>query len=265
MKKEKFTNIKLVFNVAVASSRVLLSFKTLLYFFIANISIMDILDCIRTRRSVRKFQPVRIDEKILDAILDAANCAPCAGNLQTARFLVVEDEKKKKIIAKAALDQEWIATAPVVVLVLTDPKIVKEEYGVVGEKYDSINAALAAENLILAAWGFGIGSTFVGSFTESRLRREFKIPDSIRIHAIIPLGYPAEIPQPVAKIGAENFTYREEYGEMLKPKHKLISGFVYPEKEELRIGELAEAAGKKFAQKIKETGKKIATAKKTKQ
>ena len=62
---------------------------------------MDTIDCIKSRHCVRKFLPNKIPEPVLYEILDAANSAPCAGNIQSWRFLIVEDEDKKKIIAKA--------------------------------------------------------------------------------------------------------------------------------------------------------------------
>jgi nitroreductase len=227
---------------------------------------MDTFDCIRTRRSIRKFHHTKIPEEALYAVLDAANLAPCAGNLQTAQFLVVEDEEKKKLVATAALEQDWIATAPTVILLLSDPKMPKEEFGdKVGDTYDNQNAMLAAENLILAAWNLGIGSTFVGSFTESRLRKEFKIPAAIKIHAIIPLGYPAELTRPLGRVGIEDFTHIEEWNKKIRKERRLVSALVYPEKEEVRFGELAEETAKKVIEKVKkEVKKRIPKAKKKK-
>jgi len=227
---------------------------------------MDTFDCIRTRRSIRKFHPTKIPEEALYAVLDAANLAPCAGNLQTWQFLVVEDETKKKVIAEAALEQDWIATAPTVILLLSDPKMPKAEFGdKVGDTYDNQNTILAAENLILAAWNLGIGSTFVGSFTESKLRKEFRIPAAIKIHAIIPLGYPAEITRPLGRAGIEDCTHIEEWNKKIRKERRLISALVYPEKEEIRFGELAEETAKKVIEKVKkEVKKRIPKAKKKK-
>lgn len=201
---------------------------------------MDTLDCIRTRRSIRKFKPVKIPEQTLYVILDAANAAPCAGNLQSWRFLVVEELAKIKVIAKAALEQNWIATAPTVVLMLSESGQLEDEYSDRGKKYDDQNVCLAAENLMLAAWDFRIGSCFVGSFTEARLRKEFKIPESVKIHAIIPLGYPAEFPKSPNKAGIEDLTSMEAYGDTLKHDRRFIAGIAFPEKVDLRFGEYAD-------------------------
>jgi nitroreductase len=214
---------------------------------------MDVIDCIKSRRSIRKFLPNKIPEPILHEILDAANAAPCAGNLQSWRFLVVEKEEAKKVIAKSALDQDWIATAPVVVLVLSDNKALEEEYGSRGATlYDIQNAALAAENLMLAAWNFGIGSTYVGAFTEAKLRKELRIPDSIKIHAIIPLGYPTEMPSSPGKIDVANLTHVEHWGRHVSITREAKEGFIYPSAEAPRVIEKLKEKTKKTVKKIKE-------------
>ncbi|MEM2954387.1 MAG: nitroreductase family protein, partial [Candidatus Nanoarchaeia archaeon] len=201
---------------------------------------MDILTCISTRRSIRNFKSDKIPEEILYEILNAANSAPCAGGLQNWRFLIIEDEAKKKEIAKAALNQDWLASAPTIILICSEVQLLEQEYGKRGaEIFDYQNAALAAENLILAAWNFGIGSTFVGSFTEFRLRRLLKIPDSVRIHAIIPLGYPAEKPKFLKKLGIEDLTYFEEWKSFISKRKETIAGILFPDRPtstKVRIG-----------------------------
>jgi nitroreductase len=213
---------------------------------------MDTIDCIKSRRSIRKFLPNKIPEPVLYEILDAANAAPCAGNLQCWRFLIIEKEDAKKVIAKSALDQDWIATAPVVVIVLSDSKALREEYGERGEKcYDAQNAALATENLMLAAWNFGIGSTFVGAFTEAKLRKEFRIPDSMKIHAVIPLGYPSEMPRPLGKIDMHDLTHIEHWGREVSLAREEKEGLIYPKVEAPRIAEKFEEKAKTQAKRVK--------------
>lgn len=218
---------------------------------------MDTIDCIKSRRSIRKFLPNKIPEEILYRILDAANAAPCAGNIQNWRFLIIEKEGDKKTIARAALDQDWIATAPVIVVMLSDNKALKMEYGERGEKrYGMQNAALATENLILAAWNYGIGSTVVGAFTEAKLRKEFMIPDSIEIHAVIPLGYPAEMPGPLGKIDLPDLINIEHWGRKLKERREELSGLIFHEAAEPRLLEKRVQLGKEVGAKVKKTIKR---------
>ena len=55
---------------------------------------MDPIECIRTRRSVRKFKTTKIPDIVLYRILEAACWAPSAGNLQNWRFIVITNRDK---------------------------------------------------------------------------------------------------------------------------------------------------------------------------
>lgn len=174
---------------------------------------MDLFETIFSRRSVRKFisKPVE-DEKIL-RILDAARWAPSAGNTQDWFFVVVRDQGRKFQLSEAALGQYWIANASVVIVVCTKPEKTARMYGKKGEEvYTVQNASVAVENVLLAATGLGLGSCWVGSFDEDAVERILKIPHQFKTHAIVPIGYPAEKPNPPHRLGLESFVYFEEYG-----------------------------------------------------
>jgi len=213
---------------------------------------METIDCIRTRRSIRKYQPIEIPEEVLYVILESANQAPCAGGLQTWRFIVVGDEKSKRIIAKSAANQEWIADAPTVVLLCSEPKRLEAEFGKrAKELYDIQNIAMAAENLMLAAWHYGVGSCFVSSFTEPLMRKQLKIPNSVHVHGIVALGYPAEFPGGINRASVPDLTHFEEWGGKIMPELKIISGIMHPEKTEVRFGEEAEKVTRKVIKTVK--------------
>ena len=213
---------------------------------------MDAIDCIKSRRSIRKFHPTKVPIEVLYAVLEAANMAPCAGGLQTWRFLVVEDEASKKVIAKAALKQDWIATAPTIILMCSDPSQLEVEFGKRGrEMYDMQNISMAAENLMLAAWNFSVGSTFISSFTEALLRKELKIPDSIHIHGLIPLGYPAEFPYGINRADVEGLIFYETWGGEIRKELEAVSAIAHPERVEMRIGDEIEKRVKKVVEKVK--------------
>ena len=69
---------------------------------------------LESRRSVRRFLPDPVADEDLARVLEAARLAPSAGNLQAYRIVVVRDERKRSDLAGAALDQQWIREAPVV-------------------------------------------------------------------------------------------------------------------------------------------------------
>jgi nitroreductase len=157
---------------------------------------MDVFEAILSRRSVRKFKPDDVSYETIMEILEAARWAPSSGNLQNWYFIVVKDPEKKLKLCKAALGQKFVAEAPVLIVVCSDPRKVEYIYGERGRRLYSIqNVAAAIENLLLAATAKGLGTCWVGAFNESEVKSALEIPDYIEVHAIIALGYPDESPK----------------------------------------------------------------------
>ncbi len=180
---------------------------------------MDPIECIRTRRSVRKFRPTKIPEIVLCRILEAACWAPSSGNLQNWRFIIVEDEERKKIITRAAYGQDWMVPAPVLVIVCSETGVVSAAYGERGkELYAVQNVAAAIQNILLAANNFGVASCWIAAFSEPLIRKECRIPDFIDIHAILALGYPEKIPRAPPRIDVADVLYFEHWGEIGRGK-----------------------------------------------
>lgn len=158
---------------------------------------METLECIKKRRSVRRFRRKQIPLDDLLKILDAGRLAPSAGNIQGWIFVVVRDKEKKKKIAEAAFHQMWMAEAPAIIVVCSDISRYKLYYGERGEKlYSIMDASAAAENMLLAARDLGYGSCWVSAFDESKIKEILKIPEekSVRPLILIPVGIPISWP-----------------------------------------------------------------------
>ncbi len=154
---------------------------------------MEFWEVIERRYSLRDFDPSRdVAPEDVEKMLRAAIRAPSAGNLQPWFFVVVRDQKKKEALARAALDQEFIAQAPVVVVVCADPGRSAMRYGGRGVNlYCLQDTAAATENLLLAAVALGLGGCWVGAFNEEEAARALDLPSHLRPLALVPLGYPA--------------------------------------------------------------------------
>src|SRR3989344_9311464 len=85
--------------------------------FIQN-NIMDVFDCIRTRRSIRKYTDKPVPWGMVVEILQAGKYAPFAGNIFNVKFIVVKNEAKRKAIAEASVQQYWMQDAPIHILVV---------------------------------------------------------------------------------------------------------------------------------------------------
>lgn len=157
---------------------------------------MDCIDTILTRRSIRKFKTDPVDEQDLQTILEAGRWAPSAGNLQPCYFIVVQDEEQRKKVREAALNQESLATAPVIIVVCADPQR-SSHYGDAGTQYLCLlDCANAAENMLLAAQALGYGSCWMGGFSEKRMKKVLGLPEDFRVVAVVPVGRPDESPEP---------------------------------------------------------------------
>lgn len=77
---------------------------------------MDIADCIENRTSIRVFTQDPVDDSIITEGLRLANLAPSAGNLQARDFVVVRDVGTKRELMEAAYRQDFIRSAPVLVV-----------------------------------------------------------------------------------------------------------------------------------------------------
>lgn len=155
----------------------------------------DLLSLIKERYSVRRFKPDPVSPEIVAGLLDAARWAPSAGNLQPWFFYVVTKEKDKEALACAALNQRFIADAPVCIVVCAEPERSARVYGNRGRHlYCYQDTAAAAQNILLAAVAFGLGACWVGAFKEEEIKHYLAMPAGRVPVALIPAGYPADDP-----------------------------------------------------------------------
>ncbi len=208
---------------------------------------MDTLECIATRRSIRKFLDIPVEFEKVGNVLDAGRYAPSAGNLQDWKFILVTDEKVRQDVAKACVEQFWVGTAPVLIIICTEPEKTKRFYGRSGEKYSIQNGAAVIQNMLLAAHSQGLGSCWVGAVEDEAIKRMFSIPDDVIIQGIVPLGYPDEqVPTPL-RFSMENVTYIESWGNRIRDVAAYMEWY----------GEHVQKAIQKGRQLVKEFARKL--------
>ena len=158
--------------------------------------VMDVIDAIKGRRSVRAFSSEKnVSEGTVETLIDAARWAPSAGNIQPWEFVVVRGQEIKKRLAEAAFNQSFIEEAPVVIVVCADENRSSDGYGQRGKTLYCIqDTAAAIQNIHLAAYSLGLGTCWVGAFREEKASEILKAPPGIRPIALIPVGHPSKIP-----------------------------------------------------------------------
>jgi nitroreductase len=151
---------------------------------------MDAIECLKTRRSIRKFKSTPIPQEIVDDILDCAIKAPSGCNTQPWSFVIVKDETTRKALSKIQPYSSFVAQAPLCIVACFS----KGENLYSPSGYLSI--AAATENILLAAHSYGLGAcwTYVKDFddpsVENKARKILDIPDDIEVICMIPMGYP---------------------------------------------------------------------------
>ena len=168
---------------------------------------MDLVEAIKSRRSIRSFKGEAISEDNIYKLLEAASYAPTAGNVQPWKFIVVKDTKNKKSLAVSALNQLWMTEAPVIIVVCADLSRSERFYGDRGRDLYSIqDTAAAIQNLLLSAVDLGLGACWVGAFSEARVAKILDLPQKLRPLALVPVGYPKEDPHPSSRFTPEDVT-----------------------------------------------------------
>jgi nitroreductase len=151
---------------------------------------MDVLDAIRTRRSVRSYSRRPIPTDVLERMHEALRSAPSACNFQPWHFVFARDPDLRRQVAAAANDQHWLADAPLIVAACGLPDQAAKKMAGYRSSVE-VDVAIALDHLTLAAVAEGLGTCWIAAFDEEQIKRLLGIPAAAKVIALTPLGYPA--------------------------------------------------------------------------
>lgn len=199
----------------------------------------DLLQLLKDRRSIRKYQPRPILGELIKNVLQAAGWAPSAHNAQPWRFVVLEDSEAKHGLAEAmakawAADMakagvsveaekfrlriERFASAPVLIMACSsmEDMVEQPDAEAQGAERDLAVQSLGAavQNLLLAAHDAGLGACWfcAPAFCKDTVREALGIPADVEPQALIALGYPAEEPTAPPRKALDDFCFRDKWG-----------------------------------------------------
>ncbi len=164
---------------------------------------MNAKDCIKERRSIRKFKADPVDHALLSEIVETASYAPSWKHTQIARYIAVEGDLKNQIAAQCTdaypKNGEIITQAPLLIAVtfLTGRSGFERDGSFSTSKgsfWQAYDAGIATEAFCLAAWDKGLGSVIMGIFDEAKAASLLNLPEGRELAALIPVGYPDEAP-----------------------------------------------------------------------
>ena len=159
-------------------------------------SVPDVLTAIRTRKSVRKFDPLRkVEDEKIEKILRAAMCAPSAMDKRPWEFVVVKDSAQLKKLGERLPNSHCGSGVQVAIVVCGS---LDNGLPGRGKEYWIHDCSAAAMNILLAAHALDLGAVWTGVFPGedriAKVREILSIPEGYMPLNVIPLGYPAENP-----------------------------------------------------------------------
>jgi len=178
---------------------------------------MDIYEAIKTRRSVRSYRDKEVDDQTLNKILEAARLAPSAHNSQDYKFIIVRDQGARKALAKAASEQRFIAEAPIVIAAVA----LKPDYLMSsGIPAFALDLAIAIDHITLAAIAEGLGTCWIGAFSQEEVKKILGVPERYKVAVLLPLGAPYDEPGVKSRKNLKELVCLEQFSEKNIKKEK---------------------------------------------
>ena len=174
---------------------------------------MEVFEAIRNRRAVRQFKPDIIPDDVLQKILEAARWAPSPFNTQPWEFIIIRDKETLKSISRNARYSGYLENAPMAIAVVV-PHVYGKFSWIEGIGETRYAAAMAVQNMMLAAWELGIGTCWV-SIEREKVGEILKVPRTHFVLTVVPIGYP-EMPPPrhdeSSRKKLSDMTFHEKHG-----------------------------------------------------
>ena len=180
---------------------------------------MEVLEAIRTRRSIRRYKSTPVDDKTVELVLEAARWAPSWKNTQCWRFIVVRDNNIKSQLANITTfnnpSTDAIRNAPVVIVACAE--LGKSGYSDGQQASDKgdwymFDVALAMQNLVLAAHSLGLGTVYNGLFDAKKAATILNVPAGFCVVSLTPLGYPDQEPAPRPRKELAQIAFYDKFG-----------------------------------------------------
>jgi nitroreductase len=171
---------------------------------------MELKEVIKNRKSIREYEDTPIKEDKLLRVLEAARLAPSGANRQAWKFVVVRDIQRRQKLAQAAEGQTFVAQAPVVIAAVAT---LPEPMMICGVPAYAVDLAIAVDHITLAAVDEGLGTCWIGAFSQDAPRKILHIPSKYQIVALLPLGFPKEPGRPKTRKALKEIVCYETFKE----------------------------------------------------
>lgn len=186
----------------------------------------SVYDVIMRRRTVRSFTDQPVEEEKVQKLLDAAIQAPSGGNIQPISIIRIEKAEGRDKMAKLAVNQPWVAKAPLCLLFCIDFHRTGRWAEAEGASYGGEKALMSfllayadvfcsSENAVLCATSLGLGTVYIGMVLAAmtEIRKEFGLPEKVVPVVALCVGYPKKVPAGITKLSRAAMVHSERYEE----------------------------------------------------
>jgi nitroreductase len=179
--------------------------------------VTDLLEIIKGRRSIRKYEDRDVPEEALNQILEAVRWAPSWTNCQCWEVVVIREPAIKEQLQAAFPPKgnpavKAIVQAPVLLALCAKTKVSGYYKDLETTKFGEwmmYDLGLATQNLCLMAHHLGLGTVIAGLFDHNRAREVIQVPEGYELVTLIPLGYPAKTGSAPKRREVSEFTHKE--------------------------------------------------------
>ncbi|MBQ1937295.1 MAG: nitroreductase family protein [Bacteroidales bacterium] len=171
-----------------------------------------VLDNIAARTSVRAYTSEPVPEEMVETLLRAAMAAPSAMNRQPWEFVVVNDRAVLDTLAGKLRYAKMLVQAPLAIVVCAETMITHRDGSQSENGLWEHDASAATQNILLAAKALGLGAVWTAASDSERasvVKEALNIPGTIMPLCVIPIGFPAEDPEPKDKWKPEKIHYNK--------------------------------------------------------
>jgi nitroreductase len=169
---------------------------------------MEFFEVVTNRHSIRLYENQELENEKLKKILECANQAPSAGNLQGYEIFVVTSKKQLGKLVNASSGQGFLEQVPALLVFCANPARSAERYKERGEELYCIqDATIACTFAMLASTALGLSTVWVGAFNEKEVIKILEIPEYLRPVALLPIGYAANPGQTKPRRSLEDLTH----------------------------------------------------------
>jgi nitroreductase len=179
---------------------------------------MELMEIIRGRRSIRRFQTKEVPQEAIDQILEAIRWAPSWTNCQCWEVILVRDPDIKKALQetlpKGNPAAKAMIEAPVLLVICGKLKSSGYYKGEESTKFGDwymYDLGLATQNACLMAHALGLGTVIVGLLDHDRAAHILGVPEGYEVVTILPLGYPAQEAKAPKRREISEFTHEERF------------------------------------------------------